>query len=244
MNINQMMQFLRQIPGKLGANSFSSLANQNAPTNIAFVRQLQREMKKQDTLEIPFGKLEVVVFDIETTGFNPHRGDQILSIGAVKIRGGRIVEEDTFYSLVHSEEKPSQEITALTGITKQDLELAPRAITVLTDFFEYVKSDPLVAHHANHERNFMQHLTWSLLKTRFEHRVIDTSFLTRIVEPITTLVTLDDWCSYYDIAIEQRHHALHDAIAAAKVWIESSRLVEERGFHHLKDVYSYLAAQK
>ncbi|RXJ04201.1 3'-5' exonuclease [Anaerobacillus alkaliphilus] len=242
--MNQMMQFLRQIPGKLGGNSYSSIANQNDPSNVAFLRQLQREIKKQDVLELPFAKLNLVVFDIETTGFYPHKGDQILSIGAVKIREGRVIEEEFFYSLVYSEIGPSEEITALTGITKKDLELAPSMSKVLTDFFQYVKSDPLIAHHANHERNFMQHVTWSVLKTRFEHRVIDTSFLTKIVEPMTSMVTLDEWCHYLGITIEHRHHALHDAIATAKLWVESAQLVQEKGFHHLRDVYTYLASQK
>ncbi|QOY35606.1 exonuclease domain-containing protein [Anaerobacillus isosaccharinicus] len=244
MNMNQMMQFLRQIPGKLGANSYSSIANQNEPSNIAYLRQIQREMKKQDVLEVPFDELKLVVFDIETTGFHPYKGDQILSIGAVKIHGGNVLENETFYSLVYNEKGPTAEIEALTGIFKQDLLDAPPMNMVLNDFFQFVQSDPLVAHHANHERNFMQHVTWTILKTSFEHRVIDTSFITKIADPLATFVTLDEWCSQFGILFEKRHHALHDALATAKLWLESIRLVEEKGFHCLKDVYSHLASKK
>lgn len=241
MNMNEMMQFLRQIPGKLGVNSYSSLANQNDPSNVAFLRQLQREMKRQDVLETPFNELKLVVFDIETTGFHPYNGDQILSIGAVKIHGETVLEEETFYSFVYNEKGPSPEIEALTGIVKADLLVAPPIDKVLTDFFQFVKSDPLVAHHANHERSFMQHATWSTLKTRFEHRVIDTSFLTKINEPNLNFVSLDDWCNHYEISMKRRHHAFDDALATAMLWVKSVRLIKEQGFNHLKDVYSYLA---
>ncbi len=244
MNMNQMMQFLRQIPGRLISNSYSSVANQTDPSNIAFVRQLQREAKKEDVLATPFSELKLVVFDLETTGFYPHKGDQILSIGAVKIQGEKVLEDETFYSLVYNEKGLSDEVAALTGITQNELLDAPPIDKVLTDFFQFVKSDPLVAHHANHERSFMQHVTWSVLKTRFEHRVIDTSFLTKIIEPNLNLYTLDEWCDYFGIMIEQRHHALEDALATAKLWVDSVRSVQKKGFQHLKDVYVHLASQK
>ena len=244
MNMSTMMQFLRQIPEKLRTNSYSSLANQNAPRNVAFVRHLQKEMKKQDVLEVPFTNLNVVVFDIETTGFYPYNGDRILSIGAVKVQKGKVIEEDHFYSLIYNENAPSHQIQALTGILEKELVKAPPIDRVLNDFFQFVKSDPLIAHHANHERSFMQHVTWSVLKSRFEHRVIDTSFLTKINEEKLNLITLDDWCYHYGIRIEKRHHALHDAIATANLWVESVRLIEQKGFYCLKDVYSYLAAQR
>ncbi|WP_261178422.1 exonuclease domain-containing protein [Anaerobacillus sp. CMMVII] len=208
------------------------------------MRQLQREIKKQDVLAIPFSNLKLVVFDIETTGFYPHNGDQILSIGAVKIQEGEVLEEETFYSLIYNEQGPPEKIADLTGLLKEELLKAPPITKVLEDFFAFVQSDPLIAHHANHERSFMQHVTWAILKTRFEHRVIDTSFLTRIVEPHSPNITLDDWCVSYGIRIKKRHHALHDAIATAKLWVECVRLVEEKGYQSLQDVYSYLAKLK
>lgn len=90
----------------------------------------------------------------------------------------------------------------------------------------------------------MQHVTWSVLKTRFEHRVIDTSFLTKIKNPKLSYATLDGWCSHYEIKIKKRHHALHDTVATAHIWVKCVRQIEEKGFHHLRDVYSYLARQR
>lgn len=244
MNMNQMFQYLKQLSGKVSPNMYTSVMNQSNASNVAFVRQLQRDLKKQDVLEKPFSELKLVVFDLETTGFYPHHGDQILSIGAVKMEGEKVLEKEIFYSLVKNEVGPSSEIEQLTGITKEELIKAPPIQTVLSDFYKYINSAPLVAHHASHEKNFMQHVTWSILKVRFEHRIIDTSFLTKIVQPDSSLISLDDCCNHYGITNEKRHHALHDAIATAKLWSKNVSEIQKLGFRHLNDVYAYLATLK
>ncbi|MDL4841190.1 exonuclease domain-containing protein [Aquibacillus rhizosphaerae] len=244
MVMNHMIQFVKQMSGKLNSSVYTSLPNQADPNKIAYLRSLQRELKNKDVLQIPFDDLKVVVFDIETTGFYPYKGDTILSIGAIKMQGDKLLQDEVFYAPVYSEEEPSEEIERLTGITKTELLNADSMNKVLRDFFQFTKSDTLVAHHSSHEKQFMQHATWSVLKTNFAHRIIDTSFLTKIIEPESKLVTLDDCCAHYGITINQRHHALHDAIATAKLWAESVRTVQELGFSDLKDVYSHIANLK
>ncbi|SDY93044.1 DNA polymerase-3 subunit epsilon [Evansella caseinilytica] len=239
--MNPMIQFLKQLTGKMNPNLFTSVMNNTSGEKLAYIRQLQREMKKQEILEIPFSELPVVVFDLETTGFYPSKGDRILSIGAVKMTGEHVQEEESFYSLVHSNTKPASEIEQLTGITFEQLQEAPPLHDVLADFFAFVQSSTLVAHHANHERNFMQQATWSALRTRFEHRIIDTAFLTKIIGPVKQLITLDDCCDFFGIKITKRHHALHDAEATAQLWAELLRLVQKHGYVHLKDAYTHLA---
>lgn len=244
MGINNMVQFVKQLSGRLSPNMYTSVASQTDPASIAFLRQLQREMKREDVLNVPFNNLKVVVFDLETTGFNPQKGDRIISIGAVKMHGEQVLEQESFYSLIHSTEELSAEIVDLTGITSEQLADAPTIEVVLKEFFQFIGSDTLVAHHANHERNFMEHATWSISRTNFQHRIIDTSFLTKIIEPQEKLVTLCESCSYFSIPIEQRHHALHDAIATAKLWSASLKSIHQLGFSDLNDVYSHLAKIK
>jgi DNA polymerase-3 subunit alpha (Gram-positive type) len=57
--------------------------------------------------------LEFVIFDIETTGFNPLKED-LLEIGAVKYQNGAKIEE--FSSLVRPGKAISEEIQKLTGM--------------------------------------------------------------------------------------------------------------------------------
>lgn len=243
MGINNIFQFVKQMSVKITPKNYSSVSSINSAAHIAFMRQLQREMKKENVLEVPLSLLPVTVFDLETTGFFPQKGDRILSIGAVKMQGADILDQETFYSLIHSEEGVSPEISELTGIKAGQLQQAPAIGSVLKEFYQYAGSLPLVAHHAQHEKKFMQHLTWVELKTHFQHRVIDTSFLTKVVYPDIQLITLDECCAYFGIAVGKRHHALEDALITAKLWGENIRFIQELGFQNLKDVYSHLAKQ-
>jgi DNA polymerase III subunit epsilon len=239
MNINNMILLMKQLTGKV--NLYTGLLNQTDPASIAFIRQIQKELKRKYILDVPLDELQVVVFDIETTGFSPEKGDQMLSIGAVKVVGNTINENEKFYSLIQSKEDIPPVIEELTRINKSQLEFAPTIDTVLNEFYQFISSNTLVAHHANHEKLFMQHFTRSTLKTDFQHRVIDTSFLTKITHPNLNLVTLDEYCRHHDFKIKQRHHALHDAFATAKLWAECIRSLQEKGYQNLIEVYSHLA---
>ncbi|UOQ84190.1 exonuclease domain-containing protein [Gracilibacillus salinarum] len=240
MIMNQMLHFIKQMSGKMTDSSV--LAGQSDARKIAYMRNLQRELKQKDVLNTPFKDLSVVVFDIETTGFFPYNGDRILSIGAVKMKGAEILEDQLFYKTIYSALPPPQEIEELTGITAFELNQAATLPDVLKQFFMFVRSDTLVAHHSSHEKQFMKHASWTALKTSFQHRIIDTSFLTKVVSPEIDYVSLDDWCNHHGVEIGNRHHALYDAAATAKLWSENIKIAEEMGFHNLKDIYTHIAS--
>ncbi|MDX8046395.1 exonuclease domain-containing protein [Gracilibacillus sp. S3-1-1] len=240
MVMNQMLQFIKQMSGKI--NDMNPVTSQADAKKIAYMRNLQRELKQKDVLNTPFKDLSVVVFDIETTGFYPYNGDTILSIGAIKMKGAAVLEDQLFYKTIYNELPPSEEIAALTGITGTELEKASALPEVLRQFFQFVHSDTLIAHHSSHEKQFMKHATWTSLRTSFQHRVIDTSFLIKVVSPDASFITLDEWCDYYGVDIGRRHHALYDAAATAKLWSENVKRVEEMGFTNLKDIYTHIAS--
>lgn len=243
MGMNDMLQFFRQISGKLGSGIYAGVQGQSNPQNISFLRQLQKEMRQKDSLESPLHELNVVVFDLETTGFYPDRGDQVISIGAVKMTGHKIKSTETFYSLVKSEVSLSEEISALTNIHNEDLQTAPPASEVLMQFFKFVNNHVLVAHHAKHEQCFMQKLSWDLFRTRFEHRIIDTSFLMRLSNPEIKSMPLEDVCKQCGIVIRNRHHALGDAVMTAEIWSHYLEIAQRLDYLNLREVYEYLASR-
>ena len=71
---------------------------------------------------VPLGDAEFVVLDIETTGFSPI-GDDIIELGAVRFRGGEVL--DTFQSFVRPTKPVPPEVQKLTNITPDMLEGAP-----------------------------------------------------------------------------------------------------------------------
>ncbi|TDQ37479.1 exonuclease domain-containing protein [Aureibacillus halotolerans] len=223
---------------RFGGRGFSSLSETN-PSHAAFVRKLQREMKRHETLSVPLKQLELTVFDFETTGFWPDKGDVILSIGAIKVRNGECTD-DTFYSTVLYEEPLAPEIAELTGLTHEELLDSPAIKDVLASFLSFVGTDVLVAHHAGHEKRFMEAAfldTWGM---GFKRRIVDTMWLARLAYQSAELTTLDECCQAAGIEIEHRHHALEDAKVTATLWCNSVSSFERGSVRTLQDVYEQL----
>jgi DNA polymerase-3 subunit epsilon len=223
---------MKGIQGKFGASQGGQSQQQ-----VAYLRQLQREMRVEETLNIPLTELNVIVFDIETTGFYPDQGDQIISIGAIKVKGEKVIENETFYSLVRAEKSVSEEISQLTGLYDAQLQNAPPLSEVLFQFFQFAQDYTLVAHHANHEKIFLQQASWKLYRAPFKHRLVDMSFLYRIAEPDVKLITLEECCEYNGIRVNGRHHALNDAKLTAKLWSIYVNKLNQKGCETLNDLY-------
>jgi DNA polymerase III subunit epsilon len=228
------LQILRGLRGRREEN-FGTGRIQNAQ-QLAYLRNMQREISKYDPMNIPLKEMPFLLFDMETTGFRPEKGDSILSIGAVKMRGADILEE-TFYSLVQSEKEVPLEITELTNITTEMIREARPFSDIYMEFLEFKSDSILVAHHSVHERTFLEYAGTKLLRTPFKHRIIDTSFLFKVVNPTLTLTALEDLCVFHKIEVKDRHHALADAKMTAKLWSLYIEMAVQLGYETLGDVY-------
>ncbi|QCR32760.1 exonuclease domain-containing protein [Lysinibacillus sp. SGAir0095] len=238
MAFEPFMQLLRGIQGKRVHGGIGGIQNSH---QMAYLRHLQKEINKEEAMNSPLNKLKVVVFDIETTGFSPEKGDAILSIGAIKMCGTTILENQQFYSLINYDKEIPNGIVELTGITNDAVREAPPISNVLMSFFEFVQDSTLVAHHATHERNFMQYISSKLFKTPFKHRIVDTSFLYKLIEKDFHNVSLEKLCEQNNIPIVERHHALGDAKMTANLWQIYLGKVLELGCESLNDVYNHFS---
>ncbi len=153
------------------------------------------------------------------------------------MRGSEILQEETFYSLVQYDKEVPITIAQLTNITTEEVKEAPPFSDVYVDFLKFKSESTLVAHHSKHERAFMEYSSSKLLRMPFKHRIIDTSFLFKIVNPTLNLVALEELCEHHQIPIEDRHHALGDAILTAKLWGMYINHAIELGCETLSDVY-------
>ena len=238
MAFEPFMQILRGLQGKRNNVGIGDIQNAQ---QMAYLRNLEKEMNQQYVLDVLLMDLKVVVFDIETTGFSPEKGDTIISLGAIKMRGEQIIEDDVFYSLIHTNQKIPDAIVQLTGITNEQVSNADPLSDVFIQFLQFKQDCTLVAHHATHERNFMEHASSTLFRKPFKHRIVDTSFLLKVIEPNLNFVTLEDICVHNEIPIIGRHHALGDAKMTAKLWSIYVKKAKEIGCETLSDVYHRLA---
>lgn len=234
MAFEPFMQLLRGLRKRQEADAGPGRI-QNAK-QLAYLRNTQREASKYDLLNVPLTEVPFLIFDIETTGFHPEKGDSVLSIGAVKMQGAAILEK-TFYSLVKYEKVLPSQITELTGITTEAAGAARPFSAVYMDFLEFKSNSTLVAHHSVHERKFMEYTSAKLLRTPFKHRIIDTSFLFKVVNPSLPFAALEDLCLYHQIEVKDRHHALGDAKMTALLWSLYLEEAVQLGYETLGDVY-------
>jgi DNA polymerase-3 subunit epsilon len=218
----------------------SMLGSQNAQ-QMAFIRNVNKEQRKQSMFDMPLRELEVVVFDLETTGFYPTNGDEIISFGAVLMRNGEIVENESFYSLVNPKRRIPKAIVELTGITNEMVQDAPDLMQVLHDFMEFVGRRLLIAHASGHDKQFLNAALWRTSKVNLNHRVLDTMMVAKWLEPNLEGYSLDDLLESCCIPITVRHHALQDSIMTAKLWQNYLARILERNITTLGDLYAYLS---
>ncbi|WP_214630052.1 3'-5' exonuclease [Paenibacillus agaridevorans] len=218
----------------------SMLGSQNAQ-QMAFIRNANREQRKQSLLETPLRELEIVVFDLETTGFNPNHGDEIISFGAVVVKGGELCETETFYSLVNPRRTIPRSIVELTGITNGMVQDAPDLMTALHDFMAFVGRRLLVAHASGHDKQFLNAALWRTSKVNLNHRVLDTMMIAKWLEPNREGYSLDDLLAGSCIPITVRHHALEDSLMTARLWLHYLNQIVERNVFTLGDLYAYLS---
>jgi len=91
--------------------------------------------------------MNLVIFDLETTGLSPSR-DSIIQIAAMKLTVGSWEQSDLFSTFVQTRTRIPSFISRLTNITDDQLRSAPTPEEALLSFSRYVGDDTtLVAHY-------------------------------------------------------------------------------------------------
>jgi len=89
--------------------------------------------------------MEVVVFDLETTGLSPS-WHEIIQVAAVRMRSGEIRRDESFATYVKPTQSIPAFITQYTGIRNSDVHGAPGITEALRRFSEFAGDALLIAH--------------------------------------------------------------------------------------------------
>jgi DNA polymerase-3 subunit epsilon len=89
---------------------------------------------------------EVVVFDCETTGLNPKK-DEIISIGAVKVKGNKILTNEALHLFIEQKKQISHESITIHRIRHCDLENAIPLEEAIEQFLHYIGNRTLVGYY-------------------------------------------------------------------------------------------------
>ncbi|WP_339013176.1 PolC-type DNA polymerase III [Fusobacterium animalis] len=176
---------------------------------------------------------EFVVFDIETTGLNSHT-NEIIEIGAVKIKAGRIV--DRYSQLINPGRPIPYHITEITSITDEQVANEPKINEVIGKFVDFVGDAVLVAHNAPFDMGFIKRDIKKYLNIDYQCSVIDTLQMARDLFPDLKKYGLGDLNKTLGLALEKHHRAVDDSQATANMFIIFLEKYKEKGLEYMKDI--------
>lgn len=151
---------------------------------------------------------DYVVFDLETTGIS-RVYDEVVEISAVKVRGGKVVDE--FSTLVNPGRHIPAGASQVNGITDQMVAHAPRFVKVLQEFLDFTEGYPLVGHNiASFDMKFICRDAEKYYGAVPVNDYVDTLPLARKHLPNLSHHKLTDLASYYGLTTDGAHRALND----------------------------------
>ena len=177
-----------------------------------------------------------IVLDTETTGLSTAQGHRIIEIGAIELINRRQTGRE-FHRFLNPERDIDEGAERVHGISRADLETAPRFQEVAEELLEFIRDAELVIHNAEFDVGFLDYELGLMKHPRpsiTDHsQVLDTLSLARELHP-GQRNSLDALCKRYEVDASKRdvHGALIDSDLLARVYLamtggQSSLLLDE-----------------
>jgi len=167
---------------------------------------------------------EYIVLDTETTGLNPSK-DEILSIGAVKIKNNKIITSESFEVFIKPLNEISHESIKIHHITKDDLKNALEINEALEKLLFFISNLPIVGYYISFDINILNTYLKKYINTTLHNEQIELSsmYYKRYKKSSAhefVDLKFDSIIKDLDIPILGKHDALNDAIMSAMMFLK------------------------
>jgi DNA polymerase-3 subunit epsilon len=162
-----------------------------------------------------------IVFDTETTGFDPAAGDRLVEIGCVELIN-HIPTGATFHRYCNPDRDMPESAFKVHGLSSDFLADKPRFHEIVEELLAFIGDAPLVAHNARFDMRFLDfELSKCGRAALGVERAVDTLLLASRKHP-GQRNSLDALCERYGVDNSRRtkHGALLDAEILAEVYGE------------------------
>jgi DNA polymerase III subunit epsilon len=167
---------------------------------------------------------EVVVFDTETTGLNTKK-DEIISIGAVIVKGNKILTKSALEIFIKPSSKISKESIKIHRIRECDLQNGINIDEAIEIFLNFIGNRPLVGYYLEFDVAMVNRVVKKELGIKLPNDQIEVSGL--YFDYKNTINHLGNIDLRFDKILEDlqlpkmgQHDALNDAIMTAMVYLK------------------------
>jgi len=164
-----------------------------------------------------------IVLDTETTGLSTAQRHRIIEIGCVELLNRRPTGRE-FHRFLNPDRDIDEGAERVHGISREDLETAPRFPEVVDEFLEFIRDAELVIHNATFDVGFLDYelklMKHAQPQVTQHATVLDTLTMARALHP-GQRNSLDALCKRYEVDASKRdvHGALIDADLLARVYL-------------------------
>jgi DNA polymerase-3 subunit epsilon len=191
------------------------------------VTHFNRKNLKDENYSFLFDKPpldEVIVYDTETTGLNPKK-DEILSIGAVKIKGNKILTSEKFELFVKPTKEISEESIKIHQIRNIDLQNGSEPNEALEKFLHFIGSRPLVGYYLEFDINMINKYLKPYLGIKLPNKQIEVSGVyhdkkIKFIPEGNIDLRFDVIMQDLGLPIFGKHDAINDAIMTAMMYVK------------------------
>lgn len=185
-------------------------------TQISFdiLGNIQKEKKEKGENLNKFVD-DYVLVDIETTGFSPVK-DNIIEIGAIKVKNNEIISE--YNELIKIDKILSPFTTKLTGITDEMLQSGKNITEVLKEFVKFSENKIIIGHNVTFDLGFLNYNCRKYLNYNLNNDYVDTMCMARKIVPNSINYKLGTLANLFNVSYDGAHRGLKDVQITYEVY--------------------------
>ncbi len=167
---------------------------------------------------------EYICFDVETTGLNP-KIDDIISIGAIKIKDNKILTSQKFERFVKPKQKLDRTSIKIHQIRCCDLEEASEIDEVIEEFLAFIGNKKLVGYYLEFDVAMINKYIKPRIGIKLPNEQIEVSALYydfkigRIPQGDVDL-RFDTIMRELELPMMGKHDAINDAVMTAMIFLK------------------------
>jgi DNA polymerase-3 subunit epsilon len=167
---------------------------------------------------------EFVVYDTETTGLNPKK-DEILSIGALKIKGDKIITSEKFELFVKPTRLISEESIKIHQIRNIDLQNGSDPKEAIEKFLHFIGARPLIGYYLEFDVKMINKYLKPYLGIKLPNKQIEVSGIyhdkkMKFIPDGQIDLRFDTIMEDLGLPIFGKHDAINDAIMTGMIYLK------------------------